>query len=287
MALAILRRGRGQTIAVVTLVLLLTGFVSFEAICAPKAELWPKWQAHDAGASEIIDHSAWSRFLQTYLSTDAIDVNRVAYGHVTVADKEALNGYLEYLSNLPIKRFNRAEQAAYWINLYNALTIKLMLEFYPVDSIRDIDISPGLFSDGPWGRTLLEVNDEPVSLDDIEHRILRPIWKDPRIHYAVNCASVGCPNLAKQAYTGATLELMLEAGARAYINSPRGAHFDRKGGLVVSSIYSWFQEDFGAGETTVIKHLRRYAEPTLDAKLAAASRITSYKYDWRVNGVGS
>jgi len=155
-----------------------------------------------------------------------------------------------------VSKLNRPEQQAYWINLYNALTVQVVLDHYPVETIRDIDISPGLFSDGPWGKKLVTIEAEPVSLDDIEHRILRPIWRDPRIHYAVNCASVGCPDLLARAYRTDDMDQTLTANAVAYINSARGVAL--KGGEVsVSSIYDWFEADFGGNEAGVLKHLRQ------------------------------
>ena len=148
-------------------------------------------------------------------------------------NKRRLNSYVAGLTAIPISRYNRSEQRAYWINLYNALTVKLVLEHYPIGSIRDIDISPGLFADGPWKRKLVEVENEVLSLNDIEHRILRPIWRDPLIHYAVNCASVGCPNLLTMAFTAANTDDLLNAAALDYINSPRGApNRERKAGRV-------------------------------------------------------
>ena len=148
-------------------------------------------------------------------------------------------------------------------------------------SIRDIDISPGFFADGPWGAKLLKVEGEEIALDDIEHRILRPIWKDPRTHYAVNCASLGCPNLAPHAYTAAFMEGLLDEGARAYVNHPRAAHV-RDGLLEVSSIYKWFASDFG-GESGVLAHLGRYANRELADELAAHKSVDAYRYDWTLN----
>jgi hypothetical protein len=98
------------------------------------------------------------------------------------------------LTALEISGYSRPEQFAYWFNLCNALTIQVVLDHYPVESIRDIDVSPGQFADGPWKKESVTVQAEKVSLDDIEHLILRAIWIDQRIHYAVNCASVGCPD---------------------------------------------------------------------------------------------
>ncbi len=169
--------------------------LSIEALFAPSAKLWERWIAHDPNATAGIDHGTWNRFLKTYVSDGDDGVYRVAYGRVTGADKRVLEDYVAGLAATPISGYARAEQLAYWINLYDALTVKVVLDHYPVDSIRDIDISPGLFADGPWDRKLVEIEGEDVSLNDIEHRILRPIWRDPRIHYAVNCASIGCPDL--------------------------------------------------------------------------------------------
>lgn len=98
------------------------------------------------------------------------------------------------MTALEISGYSRPEQFAYWFNPYKALTIQVVHDHYPVESIRNIDISPGLFADGPWKKKSVAVQAEKVSLDDVEHRILRAIWKDPRFHYAMKCASVGCPD---------------------------------------------------------------------------------------------
>ncbi|MGH8481308.1 MAG: DUF547 domain-containing protein [Nevskiaceae bacterium] len=255
--------------------------LSFAALAAPKAELWERWAASTAG-KVAIDHSAWNGFLSRHVQEGKDGINRIAYGKVPKADRDALRAYLDAMQKVAIRKFNRAEQRAYWINLYNAATVQVVLEHYPVDSILKIDISPGLFAKGPWKKKLLEVEGEPVSLDDMEHRILRPIWKDPRTHYAVNCASLGCPNLQPQAYTAGNMEALLDAGARAYVNHPRGASV-AKGRLTVSSIYVWFQGDFGGGDAGVIAHLRQYAEPALKKALADVRRVGGHDYDWTLN----
>lgn len=249
---------------------------------APKAELWPRWTAHDAQATRSVDHGAWTGFLQQYLRPGADGINRVAYGQVAAQDRAALTGYLRRLQGERVSTLARSEQRAYWINLYNAATVSTVLEHYPVPSILKIDISPGLFARGPWGKKLLSVEGEALSLDDIEHRILRPIWKDPRTHYAVNCASLGCPNLQAEAYTAANLEALLDRGAREYVNHPRGARVVR-GRLYVSSIYVWFQDDFGGSDAGVIAHLKRYAAAPLAAQLAGIDTIADDDYDWTLN----
>jgi len=182
---------------------------------------------------------------------------------------------------MKISNHSRPTQFAYWVNMYNALTITVILDNYPVESIRDIDTS-GLFKNGPWGAELITVEGETLTLDDIEHRILRPIWKDPRIHYAVNCASVGCPNLNKNAFTAANYDEMLEDGARKYINNERG-FFVEDGDLIVSSIYKWFAYDFDNSEEGVINHLKRYANTEKLMELEGITEITDTDYDWFLN----
>ncbi len=266
----------------VGLFLSLTGFASLQALFAPKAELWERWTAHAPQATAIIDHAAWDRILKTYLIRDGSGIHRFAYGRVTKQDKTSLDSYVEDLAAIPVDQLNRGEQLAFWINLYNALTVQVVLAAYPVESIRDINISPGLFARGPWGKKLVGVEDEAVSLNDIEHRILRPIWQDSRIHYAVNCAAVGCPNLQRDAFTSANTEQLLQAAARDYVNNPRGVSIEN-GTLTVSSIYVWFAEDFGNSDTDVIAHLRHYADTELAGKLAGIATIDGMSYDWKLN----
>ncbi len=251
---------------------------------APRAELWERWVAHDEASTATIDHSAWTNFLSVYLEEFPDGVNRMRYADVKAADREQLEHYVAGLAATTISNYNRAEQRAYWINLYNALTVKVVLDHYPVSSIRDIDISPGLFSVGPWDKKLVAIEGEKLSLNDIEHRILRPIWKDPRIHYAVNCASIGCPNLAPSAFTAETSESLLEKGARDYVNHPRGVEIVN-GKPVASKIYDWFKPDFGKNDEELLAHLRRYAEPTLREKLIGFSHLSGYRYDWALNDV--
>ena len=259
-----------------------TGFGGGERLFAPGADLWPRWQAHDATGRETIGHGAWDRFLGRYVVSKEGGPNLVRYRAVTAADRDALAGYIAVLSGVIIGKFNRAEQLAYWINLYNAVTVKVVLDHYPVESIRDIDISPGLFADGPWGRKLVTVEGEALSLNDIEHRILRPIWRDARIHYAVNCASIGCPDLRRRAFTGAAADDMLTQAARDYVNSPRGVSIVGDT-VTVSRIYDWYYEDFGNSDAGVLAQLQTYARPDLRRRLAEIGEIHDVAYDWRLN----
>ena len=271
-----------KPILTLSLVLLLGVWDYFETLFAPNAEPWARWETHDPASTATIDHGAWGEFLDKNLSTDGSGVNRMAYGLVTQADRATLERYLRELEAVPISRFNRPEQFAFWVNLYNALTVRLVIDHFPIAGIRDIKISPGLFAIGPWGKKIAVVEQEALSLNDIEHRILRPGWSDPRIHYAVNCASIGCPNLLPEPFSAENHQRLLDAAARAYINSPRGVRLEN-GGLVVSSVYNWFAADFGGSPVAVIDHLRKYADPALAERLAELRTIDGYAYDWSLN----
>ncbi len=264
--------------------LLIQAVTATQAVAAPKAELWEKWAAYNPNDARSIDHASWGRFLKKYVQSHSSGVNRIAYGQVSDSSRASLQAYINGLAQTRISQFNRREQLAYWINLYNALTVKVALDHYPVRSIRDI--KSGLFSSGPWGKKLVAVEGEQLTLDDIEHRILRPIWKDPRIHYAVNCAALGCPNLQPIGFTAATVPTLLDQAAAEFINHPRGVTINR-GKLVVSSIYVWFQADFGDSDEGVIQHLRQYASPDVSKALAKVMKISNDRYDWTLNDVGA
>lgn len=240
---------------------------------------------HTPGSKTTIDHSAWDKLLKTYVEPGSDGLNRVDYATFKARGHADLKNYIARIQTVDLKTLDRPEQFALLANLYNAKTIDIVLDKYPVKSIKDISLGGGFIASikgGPWKAEVLNLGGTRLSLDDIEHGILRPAFKDPRVHYAVNCASVGCPNLQTEAFTGARLGEQLDAGARAYINHPRGVTITADG-VVVSSIYSWFKEDFGGNDAGVLKHLARYASPALAAKLKSASALAGHTYDWSLN----
>jgi len=250
---------------------------------APRPELWAKWQKNDPANVQKIDHNAWDQFLKKYVvAPHPSGINRMRYGGVASEDWTALKNYLKNLQSVAISTYNRAEQKSYWINLYNALTVEIILSRFPVESIRDINISPGLTARGPWGAKLLTVESEKLSLDDIEHRILRPIWRDNRIHYGLNWGSFGSPNLQPEAYTGDKADALLEKAAREFINHPRGVEI-KNGRLKVSSLYVWFDDDFGGSAEGLMEHWQDYAAGALADALANYSGPLEHDYDWRLN----
>lgn len=253
---------------------------SFERALAPSAELDPRFVA--SGQAPGPDHAPWGALLVRHRKMGADGIARFVYAEVTQAERAALATYIDALARIDPRTLTRPAQFAYWVNLYNALTVRVVLDHPPVASILDIRLTPGLLFYGPWRVKLIEVAGAPLSLDDIEHRILRPIWRDPRIHYVVNCASLGCPDLPAAPLDPRDLERALDDAARAYVRHPRGLAFEGDG-LVLSKIYLWFREDFGGDEDGVRAHLARYADPAMAARLAAARRIADYRYDWALN----
>ncbi|MHC5654752.1 DUF547 domain-containing protein [Stappia sp. ICDLI1TA098] len=226
-------------------------------------------------------HDPFSELLQRYVVRGADGLNRVRYAAFRAEGGAELERYIATLAATRASALSRAEAFAFWVNLYNAVTLQVVLAHYPVASIREIDLGGGFFSRGPWRRALVKVEGRDLSLDDIEHGILRKRFSEPRVHYAVNCASLGCPDLARRAYSGPLLEEMLETGARAFVNHPRGVRVERDG-IHASRIYDWFSDDFGS-ESHLRAHWRRYAGKALAADLAAGPPIAGYHYDWELN----
>jgi hypothetical protein len=258
------------------------------ALSAPTAQLWEKWRGNDPTSQVVIDHQLWGTFLRRYVVEEPDGINRLRYGEVSAVDRQALERYIENMSKVVVRSLNQAEQFAYWVNLYNALTVKVVLDHYPIRSIRDISLGGSFFpsfitgGSGPWQAKLTQIEGAAVGLDDIEHRILRPLFKDNRIHYAVNCASIGCPTLMLVPFTAANLQTMLDRSARLYVNHPRGARAERAG-LTVSSIYRWYMEDFGGNWQGVLAHLGRFANATTAQMLAPFKTISADSYDWELN----
>ncbi len=246
---------------------------------APDA--WEYWEYNNPENTQPIDHSVWDAFLGKYVRPDGAGYNRFAYADVTAADKAALEGYIASLSQIEITERARPVQLAYWLNLYNALTINVVLDHYPVSSIRKIKLG-GVLSSGPWDGDLIEIEEEPISLNAIEHEILRPIWKDPRLHYAINCASVGCPNLHHRAFTAANIDGLLDQLATEFLNHPRGLNIEGNT-VTVSSIYDWFAYDFGNSESGIIEHMAKHAPEQKAKLLLQIGTLSDAEYDWSLN----
>ena len=236
-----------------------------------------------AGTQDL-DHRGFGDLLHRYVRTSRDGVNRVDYGawRSSAAGLAALHSYLAMLQTETPQALTRDAQLAYWANLYNAETLRIVLAAWPVKTI--LSIRPTLLSIGPWKKATLAVGGVTLSLDDIENGILRPQFLDPRVHYALNCASTSCPNLNVIPWQGATMNRDLDAAAKAYVNHPRGVVAAGEG-LRLSTIYKWYRADFGGDDAGVLGHIARFAAPPLRQRLAARPRIVAYAYDWSLNGV--
>ncbi|WP_371397009.1 DUF547 domain-containing protein [Fretibacter rubidus] len=225
----------------------------------------------------------WNTVLGTYvkpLNTDGVALFDYAGLKASPEDRAALTAYIDYLAGQTPSTMDAPQATAYWANLYNALTVDVVIDNYPVKSIKDI--KSGLFTPGPWKKKLVTVEGKKLTLDDIEHGILRVKYPSPLIHYMVNCASIGCPNLKDGLWTADTLEADREAAARDFINAPNGVTI--KGDkLTVSSIYNWFKEDFGTTDDNILAHLSDYAGNELKAAIEGGASIARDDYNWSLN----
>lgn len=248
--------------------------------------LWSQWGVNNPLSKEIISHQLWQEFLNQRVIRNEEQISLVDYEHLTADDLHLIKSYLASMAQININNYNRAEQLAYWINVYNALTVQTVANYYPVTTIQEVNISPGLFSVGPWGANLIAIKDTSLTLDDINNRIIRPIWNDPRTHYALNNASIGAPNLSKKAYQGHRLEEQLNEAASQYINSLRGVSVI-EGRLIISKLYDWYEEDFGGTKQGVLAHLLQFAKEPLQSQLKHINTVDSYVYNWHINSPAS
>ncbi len=252
-----------------------------------KTEAVPFWEAADETNSKEIDHGLWQEILNVYLQVKSSGINKFDYAALkaNAPDRLKLVNYLDYLQKLDPREYSRAEQKAYWINLYNSLTVKLVVDAYPVDSIYDICENRTSESkcSGPWNEKHVKIAGRDLTLNNIENDILRPVWKDNLIHYGLSCASYGCPNLLKTAFTAKNTKELLSSAAREYVNHPRGVNFMEDNLIIVSSIYQWYLEDFGKNEQDVVGHLRSYAKEKLATDLENFKGTIDYDYDWSLN----
>ena len=215
-------------------------------------------------SAQKIDHSEWTKILQLHVSESG-KVNYRAFKN----NRESLKNYLDNLANhAPNKNWSNAETKAYWINAYNAYTIQLILDNYPLKSIKDLN--------DPWGQTFFKINGKMMSLNTIEHKILRPM-DDPRIHFAIVCASESCPKLLNYAYAAETLNIQLDQAARDFINDASKNSITASK-ITISKLFKWFKSDFPKGDA-FINYLNTYS--TL--KINPETKINYQNYNWSLN----
>jgi hypothetical protein len=229
--------------------------------------------ASHALAKEDVDNHIYASLLKKHVTN-----NRVNYDGFK-KDEKLLDEYLSILSRTNVRLLSKKSQFAFYINVYNAFTIKLVLTKYPgINTIKET----GSFFSNPWNKKFILLQGKTVNLDHIEHNILRPMFKDPRVHFAINCASKSCPPLRNEPYKGEILENQLNDQAEKFINDKKNT-FIKADTLFISKIFKWFAEDFSDNPLLFIK---RYAFEELKEKLDAFEeniKIIYLDYDWTLN----
>lgn len=235
--------------------------------------------AGDAFADFDHTHKKWDHVLKQFTIKKE---SQVYFKYKEVKkDAEGFNSYLtelESLSKDDFGRFNRNERLAFWINAYNAYTVQIILKHYPVKSIKDI--SSGWFSSGPWKKDFINLFGEKISLDYIEHDIIRKRFSEPRIHFAVNCASIGCPSLLQEAYVGNRLNEQLDLAAQNFLHN-KSKNYIKGNTFYLSKIFKWYGDDFkpkyGGFKNYVIETLRTPGQDYNDYN------VEFNDYDWNLN----
>ncbi|NVO86499.1 DUF547 domain-containing protein [Hymenobacter terrestris] len=219
-----------------------------------------------APVAAAFDHSAFDRLLKKYVDAQG-QVNYKGFK----SEEKAFNAYLAKLSQNPPKAADpKAEQMAFWTNAYNAYTIRLILDNYPLKSIKDIG--------EPWKKQFFSIGGTKMSLDDIEHGTLRKKFNDPRIHFALVCASISCPPLRPEAYTAARLNAQLDAQGRAFLNDT-GKNKLSSTSAQLSSYFDWYKDDWNQNGQSVVKWVNKYAK----TKISANTKIGYMSYNWNLN----
>lgn len=269
---------RWSALAVALAALLMVG----PCVAGEKVTVGQRWSADRQVTLDQIDHSDWDRLLQRYVDDRGM-VDYTAWKS-TPSDVRVLDDYLAALSAASLRQpTSRQGQLAYWINAYNAVTIKGILREYPTSSIRNH--TARVFGYNIWDDLLLVVGDRTFSLSQIEHDVLRKMG-EPRIHFSIVCASIGCPKLSNRAYTADELEQQLARSTRDFFADPSKFRSDpRSGRIQISPIFKWFAEDFGGSMLQRLAMIAPYLPDDASRRLATSgqAQVSYLGYDWDLN----
>ncbi len=239
-----------------TLLLMITGFSVVNANFIEPT--------NSPSALHKADYTTWDNLLKKYVDKDG----NVDYKNFR-KDIRLLNTYLDEQAKNPISEYETKEsKLVYYINLYNAATVKLILDNYPINSINDLK--------GPWNRNVVSIRGKQLSLGDIEHNILRKM-DEPRIHFAINCASYSCPKLLNEAFTVEKLEEQLEQSAKSFVNDPKRNSIGKEK-VRLSQIFKWYKKDF-TEQMSLTEYINQYSS----TKIAKDASIDYINYDWSLN----
>jgi len=290
---------------------LITGLVGIaSAQAADDTTEWHRWFTHDENSMRSVDHSVWTRLLIGTVHVvdptkeggvsqrraaqtgsrlkgkrgggSSVQANRVAYGLLRDRHKDAVHAYLRRLQKVEVSGLSRDEQLAYWLNFYNAGVYALIADAYPIHRIKTLRLGSRR-KPAAWAKKKFKVEGVSLSLNDIRERILLKVWPDPLVLYGLFDGTLGAPDILNRAFTADNVSDLLEFNAHRFVNSRRAIRFAGRPEIKVSQIYQWGAVLFPNGDTDIIAHLTKFANPYLEAKLAKAKRITSYFFNWRTN----
>lgn len=226
-------------------------------------------------AQSGVSHDTYDQLLQKYVDEQGM----VNYKGLS-SERSRLRSYLTMLeSNPPQKTWTRDQRLAYWINAYNAFTLELILEHYPIESIRELGSTIKIpFVSTAWDIKFINIGEKEYDLNNLEHGIIRKEFDEPRIHFALVCAAVSCPKLQNRAYVPEKLDAQLTSAAKQFLSNPSKNLFENKKRARLSKIFSWYGGDFKKKES-LIDYLNRYAPIQLDGD----AKIDFQDYDWGLN----
>ena len=223
----------------------------------------------------LVTHDIWDSLLQKHVN----DIGLVDYKGF-LEDKGKLDLYLNQLSLNPPEgpQWTKEDKLAYWINVYNAFTVKLITDHYPVSSIKEI--KKGIaFVNSVWDIEFFSIGDQKMDLTTVEHGILRKVFDEPRIHFAINCASMSCPKLHDRAFIGAKIDEQLDYVTRQFIND-ENRNIIKEDRIMISKIFSWFKRDF-TQKNSLIEFINQYSQTSINSN----ADIDHMDYDWSLNEV--
>lgn len=228
-----------------------------------------------AESSKSPSHEDFDALLKKYVSPTGV----VNYKGL-IAEKAKLDKYCDLLSNNAPDRktWSKDEQLAYWINAYNAFTLKLIVDNYPVKSIQDLHPKIKIpLINTVWHIKFFQIGGQDANLDEIEHKILRKEFDEPRIHFAINCASISCPPLLNEAFVSTKIDSQLDKVAKSFINGPKRNNISANK-VEISKIFSWFKGDF-TKNGDIIDYLNKYSKVKINPK----AKVSYLDYDWSLN----
>ena len=269
-----LERGVASCRPLIVLVSLISVF-SHAVDAAQEAQEIPFWNDSEEASEFDVDHSAWNSLLNRYVVKHESGINRFDYDAVTSIDKARLENYIKLLEGMDPRQMAMDRQKPYWLNLFNAALVFQILQSKPEASIKEIS------SRKLWRKKRLTIALQKLSLEDIEHGILRPIFKDPRLHFAMVGGTLGSANILNQAFTVDNIEELLNQNTKDFLAHSRGMAFNGER-VVLSSIFKWYANDFGEDFEQLKEFLSEHLPDEKKPLLRVASNAR-YDYDWSLN----